>query len=113
MTYRVVYTDAFIADVDSHVAYLLGEKVPAATIEQWFDKLFDLVDSLNEWPLRFPVEDLQTQATGQETRKLNVGDYLVFYQIDDDHRQINVVAFMHGARRRGARPGARPGAKHG
>ena len=50
--------------------------------------------------LRFPVDQVQTDATGRETRKVNVGDYLVFYQIDDTRRQVSVVGFMHGSRRR-------------
>lgn len=63
-------------------------------------RLLDRLDRLDEWPKRLPVDVVQTRLTGRETRKLNFGDYLVFYQVDDKHRQVNIVGFMHGARRR-------------
>ncbi len=102
MTYRIIYAPSFLNDVDRYLAYLIGEKVAIATIEQWFTKLYDQVDGLRQWPERFPVDPVQTQATGQETRKMNIGDYLVFYQIDEVAHQVNIVAFMHGAKRKEA-----------
>jgi plasmid stabilization system protein ParE len=100
MKYRVIYAPSFRQDVRDHVAYLHREKVSAATIERWFSKLFDLVDSLDEWPKRFAVDPIESNATGRETRKVNLDDYLIFYQVDDEQQQVNVVGFMHGARRR-------------
>lgn len=100
MTYRVLYTDTFIQDLNRQIEYLRGEEVASPTIERWFSRLYELVDSLDEWPYHYPVDPIQTEATGRETRKVNLGDYLVFYQVDDENRQVNVVAFVHGARRR-------------
>jgi plasmid stabilization system protein ParE len=100
MTYHVVYAESFVQDLSHQVEYLLRERAALSTIDRWFTKLYQIVDSLEEWPRRYPVDPIQTEATGRETRKLIVGDYLVFYQIDEDRLQVNVVAFMHGARRR-------------
>ena len=99
MTYRVIYAPSVREDIRQHVAYLRGESVTAATIEQWYVKLFELIDSLDEWPDRFPVDEVQSEAVGEEIRKLNVGDYLVFYQVDHERKEVNVFAFMHGAGR--------------
>lgn len=102
MSYRILYAPSFQDDVDQYLEYLISEKVVIATIEQWFTKLYDQVDGLYKWPKRFPVDPIQTEAAGRETRKMNVGDYLVFYQIDEGAHQVNIVAFMHGARRKEA-----------
>ena len=101
MTYRVIYAPSFRDDIDRHIDYLLSQHAAPDVIDRWYSRLFELIDSLNEWPMRFPVDEIQTQATGRETRKANVGDYLVFYGVDEVHKQVNVVAFVHGARRRG------------
>lgn len=100
MTYRVIYAPSFRDDIDHHIGYLISQHVSIDLINRWYGELFELVDSLSEWPLRFPVDPIQTEATGRETRKLNVGDYLVFYDVDEFNKRVNVVAFVHGARQR-------------
>ena len=50
----------------------------------------------------YPGDKNYTAAIGQEARKVNFGDYVVIYKIDDDHRRVDVTTFMHGASRRDA-----------
>lgn len=100
MTYRVYFTETFVADVENHVRYLLGEHVSRDVVEAWYDRLFKQIDALREWPRLYPVDEYYSGDVGRPTHKLNFGNYLVFYQLDDDRRQVNVVAFIHGARRR-------------
>lgn len=102
MKYQVILAPSFRDDLDHHVEYLLAEKVATTTIERWLSDLNDKVNGLDELPTRFPVDPIQSEAIGRETRKLLVGDYLVFYQVDEEHGRVNVVAFVHGARRREA-----------
>lgn len=100
MSYRVFYAPSFSDDIERHIDYLIEQHVSIDRIDRWYGKLFKLVDSLSESPRRFAVDDIQTKVTGLETRKANVGDYLVFYDIDEEHKRVNVFAFIHGARRR-------------
>jgi len=100
MRYRVHYADTFLADIEHHVDYLLDAGVSTGTIRGWYDRLFDRVDSLDDWPQRCPDDDKQTRRHGHTTRKLNFGDYLVFFHLDNDHHVVEVVAFVHGARDR-------------
>lgn len=102
MTYRIELTERFIADLDAHLSYLQREKVSAYTTNRWFAKLYEKVLSLDDIPKRYPVDRVFTEVTGVVTRKMNFGDYLVFYQVDDGARQVNVLAFRHGATRREA-----------
>lgn len=100
MTYHVVYTDPFLKDIDRHVDYLLGQRVSVETITAWYDKLFERLDALDDMPKRLPVDEKMTELTGQETRKLNYGDYLAFYRVRDDRRCVELLHFQHGARER-------------
>ena len=102
MTYRVLYSDEFTANLDDHLTYLVNEGVSHHAIDRWYGKLFELVDSLDEWPHRFPVDRVLTQETGRTIRKANYADYLISYQVDDDRRVVTLTAFVHGARRRKA-----------
>ena len=56
--------------------------------------------SLDEIPKRYPVDRVFSEAVGVIARKMNFGDYLVFYEVDDERQQVNVLAFRHGATRR-------------
>ena len=100
MTYRVLYSDEFTANLDDHLTYLRGDGVSPFTMDRWYGKLFKLVESLNDWPERFPVDRVLTEATGRETRKANYGRYLISYRVDDDRRTVTLLGFVHGARRR-------------
>ena len=100
MNYRVIYTDSFQDDLRDHLAYLRSQKVDEDVIEDWYTKLFDKLDSLDEWPRAYRVSESYTADSGLETHKYNFGDYLVFYQINDQQERVELVAFMHGANRR-------------
>ncbi|HOB73523.1 MAG TPA: type II toxin-antitoxin system RelE/ParE family toxin [Phycisphaerae bacterium] len=100
MTYRVLYTDNVRADIAAHVRYLQDQQVSSEIIENWFVGLFDLVDSLYLWPLRYPVAEPESRAMGFEVRKAIYGQHLLFYRVDQTQHLVEVLAFRHGARRR-------------
>jgi len=102
MPYRVIYSPSFKDDVREHIRYLIDEKVAISTLNNWFNLLYDKIDDLAQYPKQYPVDPVQTEETKVETRKLNIGKYLVFYQIDDQHEQVNVMAFIHGSLRKDA-----------
>lgn len=100
MIYRVIYSRAFRERIKAHVDYLLAEKVSEVTISNWYDRLLLLLDSLDDLPKRFPIDESMTEETGALTRKVNYGNYLVFYTVDDDEQTVHIVDFIHGARRK-------------
>jgi mRNA-degrading endonuclease RelE of RelBE toxin-antitoxin system len=102
MTYRIIYAPSFLADVRNQIAYMVDEAVSPATIGHWFSGLYQRLDNLDDMPKRYPVDPVQTSMAGRETRKMTFGDYLVFYQIDDAGKRVDLVAFMHSAKRREA-----------
>lgn len=99
MTYRVTYTDSFLRDIADHVDYLRSERVSDHIIRQWYDRLFKQIDTLDVWPRMYPIDEAYTAQVGRTTHKINFRQYLVIYQVDDDHRRVELVAFLHGATR--------------
>lgn len=100
MIYRVIYSNAFRERIKAQVDYLLAERVSDDIISNWYDRLLLLLDSLDDLPKRFPVDERMSEETGLLTRKLNFGNYLVFYTVDEENRTVHVVDFMHGAKRK-------------
>jgi len=100
MIYRVVYTREFLQDIDRHVDYLLGAGAGIDTVADWYTKVFARLDSLDELPHRYAVDERQTELNGSKTRKLNYQDYLAFYVVDEQRRCVFLLKFQHGAKRR-------------
>lgn len=100
MTYRVRYAQSFYDDVDRQVVYLLEQQVALSTIEHWFNALYAKLDSLEQMPRRYAIDEHQSAEFGREIHKLIVGDYLVLFAIEDDMAVVDVITFMHGARER-------------
>lgn len=99
MRFRLNKTQDFHDHLDLHFGYLFDQQVDPLTIERWANEINRRVRALAEYPLRYPVDPVQTKKLGIETRKMNIGDHIVFYQVDDAAQVVNTVAFMHGARR--------------
>lgn len=100
MSYRLVFSPSFETQVDRQVDYLLTEQhVSMETIQSWFDRLYRRLDSLTAWPEIHPVDERYSAEIGLLCRKINFGDYLVFYCVDEPRMQVRVVAMVHGATR--------------
>ena len=100
MSHRVIYAPSFRDNIAAQVDYLRGQRVPDDVIEAWFDRLFDRLDALSEWPLRYPVDERTTREVGFEVRKLVYGRFVITYHVDDARRTVGLMAMVHGARRR-------------
>lgn len=71
---------------------------PIAAI-RWYQSLFDTILTLRENPKRHPVAEMMSVVLGLEVRKLVIGNYLIFYHVDDNDLIVSVVRFRHAARR--------------
>lgn len=100
MSYRVEFSPEFGDNVRRQVEYLREQHVSEERIDGWFGDLFDQLDSLSTSPKRHPLDPIQSTAIAQPSRKMVYGDYLVFYRVDDDTKQVSIDRFVHGARDR-------------
>ena len=100
MIYRIVYSDGYTSNLDQHLTYLSESGVSRFTMDRWFNKLAVFTNGFSEWPERFPIDRVLTQATGRETRKANFGRYLISYHVDEARQEFTLLGFVHGATRR-------------
>ena len=100
MTYRILYSDGYTTRLNDQLIRLKQAGVSTFTIDRWFGKLYTFTNGLSEWPDRFPVDQVLTNATGRETRKANFGNYLILYHVDHEQHTVTLLGFVHGATRR-------------
>ncbi|MEX2219355.1 MAG: type II toxin-antitoxin system RelE/ParE family toxin [Phycisphaerales bacterium] len=99
MSFRVIITREVEDTIDAHVVYLKEQSTPKDRLGRWLSGLFDLIDSLYEWPRRFAVAEAVSAAKGYEVRRANYGDYAIFFRVDDERQLVEVIAFRHGRQR--------------
>lgn len=99
MSYRVIISREVEDAIDAQVGYFQDQSAPEDRLNRWMSGLFDLIDSLYEWPQQFPVAEAVITAQGYEVRRTNYGEYAIFFRIDDERRLVEVIAFRHGHQR--------------
>lgn len=97
MNYRVRYMPRVVAAIESQTEYLISQQDSTERVSAWLRDIYDLADSLEMMPRRHAVDVGMTEAVGAETRRVVFGEYLLYYQIDDTRKHVNVVHFRHGA----------------
>jgi plasmid stabilization system protein ParE len=100
MSYRVIYAPSFRSTVAAQVDYLREQHAPDDIVEAWFDRLFALLDELTEWPRRYPADERMTKELGFEVRKLVYGRHVITYHVDDANHRVELLAMVHGAKRK-------------
>jgi len=99
MSYRVEIPPQVNAQIDDQVVYYRDEGVADQVIIQWLSGLLDVVDSLEQMPLRFPVDPDRTAIRRYEIRRLNYGEFGIFYRVYEDRRVVEILDLRHGRRR--------------
>ena len=100
MTFRVVLTETVVQAIDAQLSYFDAQGAPGDRVGGWLDDLLAAIDSLSQWPERYPVAEIESAVAGMELRKLNFGDYLVFYHVRSEKSLVEVLSLRHGARQR-------------
>ncbi|MEM6393989.1 MAG: type II toxin-antitoxin system RelE/ParE family toxin [Planctomycetota bacterium] len=96
MNYTVIIPPA----VDSQLldaALYISEDAPDRALT-WYDETIAKLHSLSDLPDTYPVSDRETAAAGYDIRKMTIGNYHAFYQVDHGAKRVEVLAFRHAAR---------------
>lgn len=101
MNYRVRYTRAVLDDLALKADYLREQHVSDQKIGQWFEALYDRLESLSEMPRAYGVDLLASEQHGYLIRKLTYKKHVIRYRVDENERVVYVLSFMHGARKVG------------
>ena len=98
MSYRVFYAEQFRVQLVEQLKYFAHEGTPQERISNWLNGMLLMMDSLEELPLRFSVAETESGIEGITLRRVVFGAYLIFYRVDDEHEEVQVYGFRHGAR---------------
>ncbi len=97
MSYRVEYGPEAIAYIDNQIEWLRGQAISDETIASWLRQLLHFTEGLYIAPYRHATAEAESERLGKDIRKTHVGDYLIFYSIDEEQRRVAVVRIRHAA----------------
>lgn len=92
MDYRLFYTQRALSDLGEILGHIAEDDAEAAS--RFGASLLDHVDLLTRFPRLGSVIRKRSRV-----RKLLHSPLLVYYQIDEDKRLIEILHFRHGARK--------------
>ena len=91
MKYRIKYLSETVTDLADIRAYLI--RYYESTVRKFFALLKEKTARLKEFPYSCPIfED------DPDYRKLVVGNYLVFYIVNENDKTIEIHRILHGSR---------------
>ena len=102
MSYRLIFAPSFEGHIQDKIDWLRDQNVSEPTIEAWLVKLYRQIQGIEVWPRLYPIDEAYSAEVGLESRKINFQKYLVFYQVDDEQREVRVVGFIDGGTREDA-----------
>lgn len=89
--YRLKYLDDTVSD-RAHIKAYLSQFYPD-TSKKFFAQLKKKTERLKTFPYSCPVYE-----EDPDYRKLVVGEYLVFYMVDEDTKTVEIHRMLHGSR---------------
>lgn len=98
MTHRVEVSPEVLSQIEAQATYYRSEEVSESTIIDWMLGLYDQFTNLKEHPKRFPVDGARALNKGYEIRRLNYGDFGVFYRVHDEQPLVEILDLRHGRR---------------
>lgn len=95
MTYHVIVDSEAETAIEAYARYLaIDQQVPQAAANM-LERIWDVIDSLEAFPHRCPLA-LENDVSPLEIRMLRIKSVLLLYTVDEDNRQVSVLAFRHG-----------------
>ena len=95
--FEVIISPSAKQDIRSILHYIAVERCEPEGARSWADALHAAIEKLAQFPERYPVT--ATIDSGlRGTRKMPVGNYLVFYRIHPVKHTIDIARVQHGHR---------------
>jgi len=89
MKYKIKYLPDVVTDRDEIKMYL--SQYYESTVRNFFDLLREKITRLKEYPYSCPAYEHDP-----DYRKLVVGDYLVFYMVNEPDKTVEIHRIFHG-----------------
>ena len=97
MNYTVILTEEAAQELEGIYHYIAHELLAPETARKQVARIFSEVRTLETLPDRYKLyEDEPFRSMG--IRSFPVGNYLVFYKVDNESRRVYVMRIMYGGR---------------
>lgn len=97
MKYRVVMTAEAQAAIWEHAQFIQSESGFSQRAADWVNECFAAIKTLELYPRRCGLAP-ENDRRDYEVRKLNFGNYLILFRVDDKIKVVYVTGFRHGMR---------------
>lgn len=95
MHYKILVTKSFESDLDSVLLYISGTLKNRSAAGSLLKKVKDNITMLASSPLAFPVYPHISKVS---YRFIPVGNYLIFYHVDEVQEIVYIDRFLYSAR---------------
>ena len=97
MAFKVKFSERASDDINDIIEYINNELCSPKAAEKLYIAVSDKIELLRDNPYLFPLyHDERLSAEGY--RFAVVGNYLIFYIIDDSNSTVNIVRVLYGRR---------------
>ena len=97
MAFRVKYSEVAADDLFEIISYISDKLCNPQAVERFYNTLNEKLSLLREHPYIFPLHhDEKLNAEGVHFTA--IGNYLIFYVIDNDNSIVNIVRILYGRR---------------
>lgn len=95
--YSVNLTEYAVEQMEEVVEYISKTLKEPEIAKKWSFKIQNAVSSLNIIPARFPLVDREPWHS-EDIHKMTVGNFIVYYWIDEENFAVWVTAIVYGRR---------------
>ena len=95
--FQVIYLPAAKDDLRGIYAYIAFELKARQTASTQVNRIRKEIRALDRMPERYPLVDWEPWLS-MEMRKMSVGNYVVFYQVDKETQIVTVIRIFYGRR---------------
>ena len=97
MKWNVIYSPQAKKDLHDIYCYIAFELYAPDTAAQQVERLDNMIQSLDELPMRYPVYDAEP-IKSKGIRSVPVGNYLIFYFPQEKDRTVTIYRILYGGR---------------
>ena len=97
MAFKVKYTEQASDDITDIIEYISYELYSPKAAEKFYKEVSDKIELLRDNPYLFPLY-LDEKLSAEGYHFAVVGNYLIFYIIDNNNSVVTIVRIIYGRR---------------
>ncbi len=95
MAYKVIIAPSAERALDSSLLYISETLHSPSAARRLLDSFEVAIAALEQNPFAYPVDRYVSALTGAEVRKKRVGNYRIYYRVNQPALQVDVAHFFH------------------